>query len=133
MSEPRRDIIALPPGGGRRYALGDGLTTLFLADEAKTAAGYSISQWWMEPGQPEIGAHAHEENDEIFYVLAGTPEILIGADWRRFATGSFVRIPPGIDHDFRNPGTDRACLLNLFIPGGFERRMPAIVDWFANR
>jgi hypothetical protein len=33
-------------------------------------------------------------------------------------------------HDFRNSGDQPAKLLNVFIPGGFERNMPGIVKWF---
>ena len=45
--------------------------------------------------------------------------------------GSFVRIPARVMHDFRNTTARDAGLLNVFIPGGFERKMPAIVEWFA--
>jgi hypothetical protein len=43
-----------------------------------------------------------------------------------------MRIPAGITHDFENRTDQRMGLLNVFIPGGFERKMPAIVDWFAH-
>ena len=33
-------------------------------------------------------------------------------------------------HDARNPAAEEA-LLNAFVPGGFERNMPAIAKWFA--
>jgi hypothetical protein len=34
-------------------------------------------------------------------------------------------------HDFANRTTQQAGVLNFFIPGGFERNMPSIVQWFA--
>jgi hypothetical protein len=34
-------------------------------------------------------------------------------------------------HDFKNSTNEKTGILNFFIPGGFERNMPAIVDWFA--
>ena len=37
----------------------------------------------------------------------------------------------GVTHDFENRGTERAGALNVFLPGGFEVKMPAIVDYFA--
>jgi hypothetical protein len=43
---------------------------------------------------------------------------------------SFVRIPAGVTHDFENRTDERMGLLNFFIPGGFEKNMPMIVDWF---
>ncbi|XDA98156.1 cupin domain-containing protein [Sulfitobacter sp. LCG007] len=132
MSEGERDgLIALPNGGGRRYEMGR-LTALFKADEAETAAGYSVSEWILAPGQQGVGAHSHETNDEMFFVLAGTPELLTGESWGQYAAGAFLRIPAGMTHDFRNRSDAEARLLNLFIPGGFERDMPRIVKWFAN-
>lgn len=128
----QRQPIILEPSGGRAYAMG-GLSARFMADEVETGCRYSVSEWIMEPGEEGVGAHHHEANDEIFYVLEGAPEILVGTEWHRCQCETFVRIPAGVTHDFRNLGGRRARLLNVFIPGGFERMMPEIVDWFARR
>jgi mannose-6-phosphate isomerase-like protein (cupin superfamily) len=122
--------IVLRRNGGRRYEMG-ALSAVFKADEAETQARYSVSEWWLRPQTEGPGAHSHEANDEIFYVLQGNPEILVGDDWVALEPGSFVRIPAGVMHDFRNTTGEEAGLLNVFIPGGFERKMPAIVEWFA--
>ena len=90
-----------------------------------------MSEWWLKPHTDGPGAHSHEENDEIFYVLEGNPEIRIGDERVALEPGSFVRIPARVVHDFRNATARDAGLLNVFIPGGFERKMPAIVEWFA--
>lgn len=129
-TDKSREIIALPPGGGRRYEMGK-LTALFKADEADTGAAYSISEWVLQPGQGGVGAHRHDSNDEIFFVLEGTPELLLGETWGTYETGAFLRIPKGVTHDFRNLTDRPARLLNVYLPGGFERDMPMIVDWFA--
>ncbi len=122
-------LIHLPPGEGRVYHLG-AMTAVFKADEGDTGLRYSVSEWWLEPEADGPGAHLHETNDEIFYVIEGTASILAGTEWREAPQGTFLRIPAGMTHDFRNTTAARVGLLNLFIPGGFERRMPAIVDWF---
>jgi quercetin dioxygenase-like cupin family protein len=127
---PERAVILLPPGGGRHYAMGL-LSAVFKADEADTGAAYSVSEWTLAPGQSGVGAHSHVANDEVFVVMEGTPELLIGEVWHTSPTGTFARIPAGVTHDFRNPTDRTARLLNLFIPGGFERDMPKIVEWFA--
>ncbi|MGL5116705.1 MAG: cupin domain-containing protein [Beijerinckiaceae bacterium] len=124
-----RNVLILQPGEGRHYGLG-AMTAVFKADENETACHYSISEWWMEPGFAGVGAHSHEANDEIFYVVMGTPGLLVGTDWMTLEEGAFVRIPAGITHDFRNLSGKKCGLLNVFIPGGFERNMPAIVQWF---
>lgn len=132
MADEARAALILGQGEGRSYRLGD-MTASFKADEAETAARYSISEWWLEPGCAGPGAHAHEANDDIFYVLAGAPSVLVGETWHVLAPGAFVRVPAGTVHDFRNDGDARAGLLNIYIPGGFERDMPKIVEWFASQ
>jgi mannose-6-phosphate isomerase-like protein (cupin superfamily) len=130
LSHRRRGIILLQPGEGRHYGLGL-LTGVFKADEAETEAAYSVSEWILKPGLSGVGRHSHVANDEVFYVLEGVPDILVGTCWRHCTSGTFLRIPAGVVHDFRNTGETTARLLNLFIPGGFERNMPTISAWFA--
>jgi quercetin dioxygenase-like cupin family protein len=125
-----RDVLVLAAGEGRAYDMG-AMRAVFKADEAETAERYSVSEWWLEPGCSGPGAHSHEANDELFYGLKGTAEILTGQTWVEVAAGAFVRIPAGVTHDFRNRTGEPAGLLNVFLPGGFERHMPKIVEWFA--
>jgi mannose-6-phosphate isomerase-like protein (cupin superfamily) len=99
--------IILNSGEGRRYDLGS-IKAVFKADEDETDSLYSVSEWWLEPATEGVGAHSHDDNDEIFYVLEGRPSLLIGETW----------------------SDQRAGLLNVFIPGGFERNMPSIETWF---
>ncbi|WP_148715126.1 cupin domain-containing protein [Chitinolyticbacter meiyuanensis] len=123
-------VIVLPPGGGRHYAMGR-MQARFLADGEETVDRYSISEWWLEPHTEGPGAHRHDANDDVFYVIGGTMSFLAGEAWFEAGPGSFVRIPAGVTHDFANRGEQRAGVLNFYIPGGFEADMPAIVDWFA--
>ncbi|WP_255987456.1 cupin domain-containing protein [Chitinolyticbacter albus] len=132
MEETRHEtsVIVLPAGSGRHYALGP-MQASFLADGEETANRYSISEWWLDPHTEGPGAHHHDANDDVFYVIGGTMSFLAGDAWFDAAPGTFVRIPAGVTHDFANRGQTRAGVLNFYIPGGFEAEMPAIVDWFA--
>lgn len=121
--------IYLPPGEGRRYELG-AIKAVFKADEEETAQRYSISEWWLEPYTDGPGAHSHESNHDVFYVLEGTASILIGDKWLDASAGSFVLIPGNTTHDFKNNAGSPLKLLNFFIPGGFEHHMPEVVKWF---
>ncbi len=121
--------LILEEGEGRVYSCGN-MTAIFKADENETNEKYSISEWWLEPNSAGPGPHLHEENDEVFYVLDGKPSILIGEEWVEASKGSFIRIPANTTHDFKNDRDQKAGILNFFIPGGFERNMPAIVKWF---
>lgn len=124
-----KDPLVLAPGAGRKYACGT-MTAVFKADEQETDARYSVSEWWLEPQSDGPGAHLHEENDEVFYVLEGVVSFLVGDQWVDAEKGTFLRIPAKTIHDFANRTDKAAGVFNCFMPGGFERNMPAIVKWF---
>jgi mannose-6-phosphate isomerase-like protein (cupin superfamily) len=121
--------IILRANEGRKYNCGP-MKAIFKADEEETKAGYSVSEWWIDPHSDGPGAHLHEHNDEVFYVLEGNISILVGEEWIDAEKGAFLRIPANTMHDFMNRTGSIAGLLNFYIPGGFERNMPAIVKWF---
>jgi mannose-6-phosphate isomerase-like protein (cupin superfamily) len=122
-------VIYLPEGSGRAYPLG-GMRSVFKADGPETKDTYSISEWWLEPGTPGPGPHSHAANDDIFYVLEGVLTFLVGTERIEASRGAFLRVPAGVTHDFENRSDQRAGLLNIYIPGGFEAGMPSIVEWF---
>jgi len=122
--------IFLPPPEGRSYPMGR-ISALFKADGDETAKRYSISEWWLEPNTQGPGAHSHDEEDCIFYVIEGTMSILLGDRWIDAPKGSFVLAAAGTRHDFENRSSRRAGILNFSIPGGFETDMPAIAKWYA--
>lgn len=132
MTAERNRPIVLGPREGRSYALG-AMSAVFKADEDETAATYSISEWFLEPHSSGPGAHSHAEHDDIFYVIQGVMSFLVGDEWIDVPTGGFVRAPPGVTHDFANRTDAPAGVLNIYVPGGFERDMAGIVRWFAER
>lgn len=125
-----RAPIVLPQRKGRSYAM-PGMTAVFKADRDETADAYCVSEWWLAPYADGPGAHSHEANDEIFVVLAGTVSILVGEDWIEAEAGTTVIVPAGVSHDFRNQTDEEVGLFNVFVPGGFEQQMPAILDWYS--
>ncbi len=121
--------LILAQGEGRVYNCGT-MTAIFKADENETQEKYSVSEWWLEPNSDGPGAHSHEDNDEVFYILEGTISLLVGDQWLDADKGAFIRIPAKTTHDFKNRTDKKAGMLNFFTPGGFERNMPSIVKWF---
>ncbi len=124
-----KDALVLQSGQGRVYNCGT-MTAIFKADENETDEKYSVSEWWLEPNSDGPGAHQHEENDEIFYGLEGTTSFLVGDKWVDVEKGAFLRIPAKTIHDFKNNTACKSGVLNFFIPGGFEKNIPSIVQWF---
>lgn len=123
------DALFLQAGEGRTYDCGT-MKAVFKADENETAEMYSISEWWLEPNSGGPGPHLHDDNDEIFYGIEGTTSILVSETWLEVKKGDFLRIPAKTIHDFANKTNQQSGVLNFFVPGGFERSMPAITKWF---
>ena len=124
------EAIFIEPEDGRTYDMGR-IAAIFKADGDETANQCSVSEWWMEPNTGGFGAHAHEAETELFYVLEGTMTFLVGDEWRDATKGAVVFIPPGVQHDFENRGDQRAGVLNIYMGGPFEANMAEIVEWFA--
>jgi mannose-6-phosphate isomerase-like protein (cupin superfamily) len=125
-------VIVLPPGAGRHYACGP-MQSVFLADGEETGGRYAVSIWWVNPHQSGPGPHVHAANEELFYVIEGTVTFRVGSRYVDGPSGTFVRVPAGVTHDFENRTSERAGVFNVFIPGDFETKMPAIVDWYRER
>jgi mannose-6-phosphate isomerase-like protein (cupin superfamily) len=64
-------------------------------------------------------------------VIEGTMSVMVGERWTHASKGSFVLVPGGIVHDFENRTGERAAMLNICVPGEFEKEMPGIAAWFA--
>ena len=123
------------PSGGRVYKLGaaDSIEVKFQADGDEVENRYAITEWWMEPGAPELTPHVHEANDELIYVLDGTATILIGEKSITLERGGLVVIPSGTVHAFQNDSEQRMGILNIFLNGAYEAMMPQITAMFAGR
>ena len=55
--------------------------------------GYNITA--IAPGKRAFPLHNHRENEEMFFVLAGSGEIQIGADRHAIKPGDIIACPPG--------------------------------------
>ena len=128
-SDKSRKALITRPAQGRVYDMGR-MRAVFHADGEETAGRYSLSQWWLQPRTAGPGSHAHDD-DHIYHVLAGTLSVSIDGEWAQASCGSYVLIPGGTPHDFENRGETECSFLCINTPAGFERKMPELVDWFA--
>ena len=77
------------------------------------------------------GAHPHtHDEDDIFFVIEGVMSFLIEDKWIDAERESFVLAPGGVIHGFENRSDKKAAVLNISIPGGFEKNMPMITNWY---
>lgn len=122
-------VIILPTGEGRTYHLGP-MTAIFKADENETGNQYSVSEWWMAPHSEGPSPHSHEDKVQIFYVIEGVLSVFINDHWMDADKGTLTRIPKNTIHSFANRTDEKAGFLNIDIPGGFEKDLPAMEEWF---
>ena len=62
-----------------------------------------------------VDPHRHADHTDSFYVLEGDVEFFRNGEWRRAAPGTFVSMPPNVEHGFRPAGGD-IRLLNFHTP-----------------
>jgi mannose-6-phosphate isomerase-like protein (cupin superfamily) len=108
--------IVVPPGHGHRVG-----NVEFLARTADTPR-FNVGIVEIAPGR-EIDAHAHEDEDDAFYIVEGEMTFLFGNEAVPAPPGTFVLVPPGIEHHFRNDGDHPVRMLNIHAPAGFDRRI----------
>lgn len=116
MTLPMKEIV-LEPGGGKHLFIGTSQITI-KAVGADTHGHVSLFQFSQEPGGFGPEPHIHREREELFYVLEGEVDILVGERTVKSSHGTFVLVPRGMPHTFANRGTVRAKLLIMFCPAG---------------
>ena len=61
--------------------------------------------------------------DGGLYILDGEMTFTFGATSVPAPPGTFVLVPPGVEHGFRNDGAQPVRMLNIHAPAGFDRRI----------
>ena len=114
------DAVVIPPGQGHRIG-----NVEFLARTADTPR-FTFGIIEIAPGRV-LESHVHADEDDAFYILEG--EMTFDIEDRRVAAppGTFVLVPPGIPHGFRNEQAVPVRMLNIHAPAGFDRRI-GLVD-----
>ena len=62
-----------------------------------------------------VAPHTHADHADSFYVLEGELEFLQEGEWHRVGPGTFLSVPPNVEHGFRPCGVDFR-LLNFHTP-----------------
>ena len=110
--------IYLEPGEGRLLSvIGERVTCKVVGEE--TDGAWSL----FEVSEPPGGGpppHSHDGFDEAYYVLEGELELLAGERAVKAGPGSFVTIPRGTIHTYRNNTGETAKFLAWGYPSGVE-------------
>lgn len=82
----------------------------------ETGGGVAVFEEVIPPGG-DTPLHIHRTSDEVIYVVSGEFAFRLGEDSRRVSAGSWVFIPRGSVHGWRNVGTSDARMFFIFTPG----------------
>src|SRR5579871_3700735 len=74
----------------------------------ETAGEYVRFEAFITPGGSLPTAHVHPSQTETFEIVSGTLDMKLGSTWFEAMPGDTVVIDPGVNHNFRNNGTDVA-------------------------
>jgi mannose-6-phosphate isomerase-like protein (cupin superfamily) len=114
--------LLLGPGEGERHDAG-AARIVIKADGECTGGTFFLSESTLAPGFPGPPPHRHRDLHDMFYVLEGTLTMLLGDREVQAAPGTFVCVPPGAVHTFRNASDAPVRVLNFNTPAGWELYM----------
>jgi mannose-6-phosphate isomerase-like protein (cupin superfamily) len=111
--------VVIPPGEGVRTG---NVEFLGLSEHSPR---FNASVITMAPTARGPESHVHADEDDAFYVLDGELVFELDEGDVSAPTGTFVLVPPGVRHTFRNPLDRPTRVLNIHAPAGFDRRLLA--------
>jgi quercetin dioxygenase-like cupin family protein len=93
----------------------DGLRKGVLLDESDGAPHFAIRRFELDPGA-EVPRHTNAVEHEQ-YVLAGEYVVGIGEEEHTVSSGDALLIPAGVEHWYRNEGTEPGAFI-CAVPNG---------------
>lgn len=100
-------------------ALGPDFMRLLLDADA-TGGAISAHHARLTDGALGANPHRHRISSEVFYMVHGSLDVLVGEDLVRITSGDLAVAPPGVTHAFAaSPGCDADVF--VFITPGVQR------------
>jgi mannose-6-phosphate isomerase-like protein (cupin superfamily) len=115
VTRPRAYVI--PPGEGVKFG---NVEFLGLSEHSPRV---NVSVITMAPEAHGPDSHVHADEDDAFYVLDGELTFELDDGDVVAPAGTFVLVPPGAPHTFRNDLGRPTRVLNIHAPAGFDRRL----------
>jgi quercetin dioxygenase-like cupin family protein len=107
--------VILQPGEGPSVQIRTSTCT-FKATGKDTNGRFGLFEFVMEPGTEGASSHIHKQLTEMFYVVDGEVELVLGEQRVIAAPGAFMLVPENTPHGFSNSGQTPAKLLIMFCP-----------------
>ncbi len=98
--------------------LGARIVVMLSADD--TRGGTTLLEYAAPPRYAGPPPHWHAATTELFQVLEGRLDVVVGEASRTLAPGDVAHVPPGTVHRFANPHDEPVRFQVQLWPGGFE-------------
>jgi mannose-6-phosphate isomerase-like protein (cupin superfamily) len=109
--------VIVRPGEGHRVG-----NVEFLARSTDTPR-FNLAVIEIQPHRGGPPIHKHEAEDDSFYILEGELTFTVEDEVVLAGPGTFVLVPPGLMHTFRNDGDAVVRMVNVHAPAGFDLRL----------
>ena len=72
---------------------------------------------WVECGpNSQQALHAHTAIEQVYVIVQGRGEMIVGDEREMVGAGAMVFVPPGTDHAIRNPGDETLVYVSAASP-----------------
>jgi len=115
MSTLEIEHVITPPDRGEVLEAGGNRLVIKVATPSQFVCEYSAPAGF--PGPP---LHVHPGFDETFLVLEGRLRVTVRDEQVELLPGATAYVSGSVPHTFSNPGAERARLLLVCTPGGWE-------------
>lgn len=117
--EDRRVFATNLNAAPRRALRGDRGESIRLVDlENGPATNVDIHVNQLAPDSGPGPAHFHEQAENVYLVLDGCIDVLVGSELHRLEVDDVLLIPPGVVHQTSNPGDETARFIEVYAPAG---------------
>lgn len=130
MSGPPARVLG--PQDGKAGLLG-AMGVRFMINGDDSGGGFSLVEHPIPPRVLGAPLHRHSREDEYSYVLEGRVGALLGDEVVYGEGGDLIFKPRNQWHSFWNAGDERARILEIISPAGFEKSFDKLVDMGGSR
>ena len=114
--------MVIPPGQGVRTG---NLEFLGLSEHSPRL---NVGVITMAPNAHGPESHVHADEDDVFYILDGELTFELDEGDVAAPTGTFVLVPPGVKHTFRNALDRPTRVLNATNPSRYSAGPPSTAN-----
>ena len=93
---------------------------IWKATAATTGGAFDQFELTADPDHAGAPEHVHDHVDEAFFVLEGAFQFKLGDEMLVAEAGTFVFVPRGINHTWRNAALRRSRMILTYVPGGMQ-------------